>query len=267
MTIQTFSMASLRKIRQHINHGLMLPNTAMPLPQTDAVDSFDDIPEPDSLDALGSVFNMGDLAIPQPEIYNTGADEGWVLSTVNPGDVLHKLPGLQLKSKLRLVAFLFQSDKNGRGIVWAVPEDFCTTDYLEDSLSISTDADHPPHPPAASPNFMDAIEGDRSSASFLTASILQRELLEFGTQGKQTNWAYQRLIEEVPKAIKPYWHDIDSKNLQPKVSPLSDGGATVEFFTCRVKPPIMIIRYVDQYPPENYTAKSTQRILINLKAQ
>ena len=260
-------MASLRKIRRHITHGLILPDAAMPSPQADAVDSFDDIPEPDSLDALGGVFNMGDLAIPQPEMYSTGADEGWVLSTVNPGDVLHKLPGLRLKSKLRLVAFLFKSDMDGQGVIWAVPEDFCTTDYLEDSLRGSTDADHPPQPPAAFPNCMEAIEGDRSSASFLTASILQREFLEFGAQGKQVSWAYQRLIEDIPAAIKPYWHDTDHPNLQPKVSPLSDGGATVEFFTCRIKPPIMIIRYVDHYSAENYTAKRTQRILIKLKAQ
>lgn len=266
MTIQTVSIDALQKVRQYVNRSLMLPDVDSFSPHLDPFDAFADIPEPDSLDALGGVFNMGG-------IFDLQADEGeqsrggWSISMVNPGDVLYKLPSLNLKPGLRLVGFVFQGNPDGKGIVWAVPEDYCTTDYLEDALESAQGIDHPPHPLEALPDFMGAIEGDRSTHSFFIASILRRELLEFGAKGAVQQWTHHRFINAVPKAIQPYWGDDYPKNLKPKLNHLPDGRTAIEFFTCRVKPPIEVVRHIDQYSAGHYTAKSTQRVIIKLKAR
>lgn len=266
MTIQTTSIESLQKVRQYVRQSLSLPDVASFSPRLNEFDTFEDIPEPDSLDALGGVFNMGGLSDFQPETaqHSGGA---WAISSVNPGDVLYKLPGLHLKATLRLVGFVFQGETESKGIVWALPETSCTTDHLEDALISAQDIDHPPQPAEALPDFMGAIEGDRSANSYFIASILRRELLEFGAKGRVQTWTHHRFIDTVPKAIQPYWGDDFPKKLHPKLNHLPDGRTAVEFFTCRVKPPIAIVRHIDQYPADHYTAKSTQRVLIKLKAR
>lgn len=266
MTIQTVSIEALQKVRQYISNGLALPDVDSFSPHLNELDTFADIPEPDSLDALGGVFNMGGLADFEPDSGEQGSDS-WTISMVNPGDVLHKLPSLNLKPGFRLVAFVFQGDPEGKGIVWAVPEDYCTTDYLDDALASAAGIDHPPQPAEALPDFMGAIEGDRSTNSFFIASILRRELLEFGAMGSAQQWTHHRFINAVPKAIQPYWRDDYPKNLQPKLNHLPDGRTAIEFFTCRVKPPIEVVRHIDQYLDGHYTAKSVQRVIVKLKAR
>jgi len=267
MTIQTISTASLQKIRKYIAKSLTVLDVESFVPHLNEQDTFDDIPEPDSLDALGGVFNMGGLLEMEADPQPNSSEGSWAVSLVNPGDVFYQLHNLRLKPSMRLVAFVFQDHQDGRGIVWAMPEHRCTMDYLEEVVATSHHIDHPPHPPEALSDFMEAIEGDRSPASFWVASILRRELLEFGAQGTLKDWSHHRLIEAVPKALQPYWTDQHPKNLHPKFSQLPDGRAAVEFFTCRVKPPISIVRHVDQYAPNHYTAKGLQRVLVKLKAR
>ncbi len=266
MTIQTISIESLQKVRQYVKQSLSLPDVESFSPRLNELDMYEEIPEPDSLDALGGVFNMGGLSDFQPD-GGEHADGSWAISVVNPGDVLYKLPGLSLKTTLHLVGFVFRGKTDGKGIVWALPEDYCTTDYLEEALAFAQGIDHPPQPAAALPDFMEAIEGDRSSNSFFIASVLRRELLEFGAAGVAQTWTHHRFVDAVPKAIKPYWGNDRPKNLQPKLNHLPDGRVALEFFTCRVKPPIAIVRHVDQYSADQYTAKSTQRVVIKLKSR
>lgn len=265
MPIQTFPLTSLRKVRQYIVHGLTLP-TAGPQIQTlsSLNENSEDIPEPESLDALGGIFELGGFSEPDALPMSTTNTDGWAISTINPSDVLLKLPGLMLKPRIRLVAFVYRAQEEGNGIVWAVPEEFSTTTHLEHALALATDMNHPPHPVEALSDFMEAIEGDRTPASFVIASLLRRELLEFGALGPYRSWSYHRLIDVVPDALTAHWESDYPSNLVPKVSLLPDGRAAVEFFTCRVKPPVAICRHIDQYLADQYTAKSIQKTLIRL---
>lgn len=263
MTMQTFSIAPLRKVRQYITKNLQVSEIDTLSPHF--FDDDDDIPEPDSLNALGGIFNMGGVGDFDDDTAHTEPEGSWTISNMNPADVLYKFPGLQLKPKIRLVSFTFQHHTDGKGVVWAVPEQYCTTDYLERAVENAGGVKQPPHPSDAFADFMDAIEGDRSLVTFFVASILRREILEYGAKGQFQNWTHHRLIDTVPASIKSYWKSEHPQNLRPKINELSDGKVAIEFFTCRVVPPVMIVRHVDQYPAQNYSPKTTHQVLLKLK--
>ena len=106
---------------------------------------------------------------------------------------------------------------------------------------------------------MDAIEGDRSPMSFVVASILRRELKEFGTLGKTRRWSNHRLIDALPAQVQWQWRAQASKDLSPKVRLLPEGKVVLDFFTCRTTAPIAIFQHVDQYAAGEYQAKGVDR--------
>ncbi|MEL6224793.1 MAG: hypothetical protein AAFR31_19350 [Cyanobacteria bacterium J06627_8] len=264
--MQTFSVAPLRKVRKYIQKSFHKSEVESLSSQFFSSDDDSNVPEPDSLGALGSIFDMGGVADFETDLSTVPEGGIWIISGTNPADVLFKLPGLMLKPKVRLVSFTFQKDTDGKGSSWAVPEQYCTTEYLERALEAANGAQSPPHPPEALPNVMDALEGDRSTVSFFIASIFRRELLEFGAKGVFQRWSHHRLIDKVPSAIQPYWDDCPEV-LQPSFRTLGDGTVVTEFFTCRVVPPVMIVRHLDQYPSNGYTPMSKNQVLIKFKAR
>lgn len=252
MSIKIFPLATVKKIRQYIKTILALPDSENH--PKGLLSSVDDIPEPESLDQLGDLFNFSSsLDVQMPESNTAGS---WFISTVNPGSVFSKLPGLKMKSGWRLVSYLYRQEHNGVGIIWAVPEAMSTTAELENALVDSSDEITPPQPAAALADFMEAIEGDRSPISFMIASVLRRELEEFGRLGKHCQWSNHRLIDEVPTQVKWQWKSSTvPKNLSVKVQVLPEGKVAVEFFTLQVTKPVVICRHLDQYPASGYNAK------------
>ncbi len=57
---------------------------------------------------------------------------------------------------------------------------------------------HPPRPPGAVP-LMQAIEGDGSPWSYLSASILRREAPEFGAPWHGCDWTPQTILSKPPR--------------------------------------------------------------------
>lgn len=221
--------------------------------------TLDETPEPDSLDALGDLFNFGGFTeeeVPKPNV--TGR---WFVSLVNPGSTLLKLPGLTLKPEVRMVSYLYRVADSGIGVTWAVPESLSGMAQLERALSQSGDRTQPPKPKGALADFMEAIEGDRTPASFVVASILRRELQEFGALGTFCNWTHHRLIETLPTQVSWQWRTQIPRDLSAKVRVLPEGQAAVEFFTCRIVPPVAIFRHLDQYPKEKYDGSSLDQVV------
>lgn len=250
MSIQKISLDAIQKVRQYIRSVLTLPDAEnRPTPWI-AIDDAEEPPEPESLADLGGLFNMGGL--PEELNYAPNTQGQWFVSAMNPGAPLNKLPGLRLKPGIRLVSYLYRLAGDGVGVVWAVPEALSTTAELEKVLSDSGDYDHPPEPLGALGSFMEAIEGDRSPQSFVIASVLERELREFGALGKFCDWTHHRIINAVPTQGNWYWRGEIPKDLSPKIRIFSDNKAAVEFFTCRVVPPIGIYQHIDQYPAGQY---------------
>ncbi|HEY9624272.1 MAG TPA: hypothetical protein V6C78_28205 [Crinalium sp.] len=253
MSIQKFPLTTIQKIRQYISSTLDIADSDPSALSADYA-SEDEVPEPESLDDLSGLFTFGGTS--DLDIMPSSPREQWVISTVNPGAALLKLPGLQLKSNYRLVSYLYRSDEGRVGVIWAVPVDLSTTAQLEKALKTSKTISQIPKPDGALGNFMDAIEGDRSSASFLVASMLRRELQEFGATGKRRNWTHHRLIDAVPAKVNWKWRVEQTPDLSPKVKRSADDQAIVEYFTCRIVAPVAIYRHVDQYAPGQYRPNS-----------
>lgn len=251
MSIHRISLEAVQKIRQYIKTALTPPESENHPEVQISLDAVDELPEPESLDALGDLFKFASLS--EEETYAPNTEGRWFVSAANPGAALIKLPGLSLKPDIRLVGYLHRTSNYGKGVVWAVPEAASTTAQLERALEDNpTDEQTPPHPQGALANFMQAIEGDRTPSSYLMASILRRELLEFGALGQSCNWSHHRLIASLPTQVNWQWRTEMPKDFTPKVGAMPNGKVVVEFFTCRVVPPIAIFRHLDQYPVGEY---------------
>ncbi len=257
MSIQKFPIATVNKVRQYIQNALLLTDVEQQSQIWANLGDTEEPPEPVSLDDLSGLFQFGGL-IPEEIVLPTGQ---WVISAVNPGDAIVKLPGLWLKPGFRLVSFMYREEGTGKGAVFAVPESYSTIARLEQAIAKSQDISRPPFPEGASQEVMEAIDGDQSAASFLLASLLRRELKEFGALGKQCDWRYHRVIDAIPPQVKWRWQGDPPKDLAPKVKLLPDSQAATEFFTCRIQAPIAIFRHLDQYPAKQYKGSSMDKAI------
>lgn len=257
MATQKFPLDKLNQLRQYIQKILTIPDAEHPAQASTGGEDGEDVPEPSSIDALSDLFTLGGAAtVDALPLY---LQDQWFISTVNPASVLLKLPGLGLKPDFRLVSYLYRSEGSGVGLVWAVPESLSTTVHLEKALAASGGLSQPPKPEGALKSFMEAIEGDRSPASFVVASILRRELQEFGALGQRRNWSHHRLIDTLPAKANWEWRSEQPKDWMPKVKVAPDGQAIVEFFTCRLTNPITLFRHVDQYSADLYQPRSLDK--------
>jgi len=68
-----------------------------------------------------------------------------------------------------------------------------------------------PRPPAALDNVMEAIEGDGSPYSYLCASLLARELAEFGARWHGTSWGVVRILGGMPRTEAS--HEVGAQSL------------------------------------------------------
>lgn len=113
--------------------------------------------------------------------------EGWSLSPADPGRVVAALPGLALAPGRALHGYQHRSDRDGSGVVYA---------FAADAAPAPPDGD-PPHPPGARPA-MSAVRVDGSPGSFLAASVLARELSEFGAVGHGVAWLAETVLDTDP---------------------------------------------------------------------
>ena len=253
MSTQKVSLEALQKIRQYIKKSLVLPESenhpkARSLAETD-------VPEPDSLAGLGDLFHIGD----SPEItVQMPNDRGrWFISAAGPGCVLMKLPRLKLKAGIRLVSYLYRLEKDGLSVTWALPEALSTTALLRSRFKDVWRGRNPPKPEGRLADLMDAIEGDRSPMSFVVASILRRELKEFGTLGKTRRWSNHRLIEALPAQVKWQWRAQASKDLSPKVRLLPEGKVCWSFLPVGRRHPLPFFSTLTNILPESIRQKES----------
>ena len=106
------------------------------------------------------------------------SSDGWFASAYDPSDLMRVFDTLWLKAGFTLHAYEFRAGSNGNGIIWAVPADAPLV-TPGDCPRLDDTWLQPPQPPGAV-RLMQAIEGDGSPWSYLSASILCREAAEFG---------------------------------------------------------------------------------------
>lgn len=255
MSSQKFSIRALQTVRRSLQRQLVLPACE----HTPNAESAGDIPEPDSLASLSTLFRKGGFAHSEGSTPNTNGR--WFISTVDASAALKPLPGIALKPNYCLVTYLYRirraNENHGGAVTWAMANRLSTTSHLEAALEAAGDYNTPPYPEGALSNYMTAITGDLTSGSFAIASVLQRELQEFGRCGRFYRWHHHRLIGAIPSKRQWKWRMEQPKSLLPTVHKLPNGKRTVEFYTCKVAPPIGIFHHVDRYGGNGYVAKAT----------
>ncbi|HEY9738064.1 MAG TPA: hypothetical protein V6D06_17350 [Trichocoleus sp.] len=257
MSFQRYPLATVQKVSQFVREALVLPTVDQSAYTAESDDSTEEL-EPDSLDALGDLFRVGDT--PQDSGPAPNLDGRWYVSTIDPAEALLKLPGLWIRAGIRLVTYLQRRPDGGLGLTWALPELLSTTEQLEAAIAVSNGT-QPPHPQGALANVVEALEGDGSLSSFLTASIFLRELKEFGRFGKQARWSHHRFVDQVPPQANWQWRTQMPKDFAPKVVTLPDGQVVVEFFSCRVMQPIALFRHVDRYGNNSYQSQTADQVI------
>lgn len=127
--------------------------------------------------------------------------EGWSRSSVDPMGLLETFRPLRIKAGFVLRAYQFRSGGNGNGVVYAMAADlpFPEPDECEHDLQRFLE---PPVPNGALGQIMEAVEGDRSLWSYLAASILARELAEFGAIWHGCNWSTHDILGKDPISIE-----------------------------------------------------------------
>ncbi|MGF1457466.1 MAG: hypothetical protein ACFBSG_00410 [Leptolyngbyaceae cyanobacterium] len=261
MALQKFSIDVVQKVRRYIQSQLVLPaSEQQPVTDSQALAAAVESMVPASLDALGDLFRVGGFGDDEGAAPN--AEGRWYISTIDPAAALAKLPGLTIKDKVKLVTFLQRQSMGGMGVTWALPELMSTTAALESAIESAGVGAIPPHPKGVLGNIMDGMAGDRSPASYISASILLRELKELGRSGQNCRWTHHRLIASPPANREWQWRTQKPfANLSPKIQIQDDQSVLVEFFSCRTAPPISIFRHVDQYIAKSYRPKTQDQIV------
>ncbi len=254
MATQLIPLASLRKMRSHIRGVLTLPalekDPSSPVTNQEA---------PSTLGELVSMF-QAPTALDSVSETAPNAEGRWFVSSVNPGDALLQLKGLTVKPGLKLVPYLLRTADGGVGHVCAVPENSSSTTALESALPEGTEWHYPPYPQGSLSNTMMALDGDRSSASYMIASMLLREIKEFGATGKDCQFTHHRIIDKIPSQLPWRWKGKTPKNLSPKVN-VTQKGAAVEFYSCRTQKPYALFHHLDIYSADHYMPESKDNVV------
>jgi hypothetical protein len=189
-----------------------------------------------------------------------GGPSGWSRSAVEPCALLSAFRTLWLRPGCTLRAYSFNEGGNGNAFVYAMPIDspFPEPDKCarDDSHFLS-----PPVPPGALANLMEAIDGDGSALSYLSASILSRELREFGASWHGCNWSTHRILGEhpftaprsagmMPEAAQWKWIEPTPPTWLPTVVTVHP--ITVRFYSHSALETERIVRHVDLFDRGKY---------------
>ena len=132
-----------------------------------------------------------------PPSERPGQPSGWVASPYDANKLVGVFDTLRLKAGFALHAYEYRSGGDGNGIIWAVPAD-APLIPPEDCPKLEDMFLSPPRPLEAVP-LMQAIEGDGSPWSYLSASILCREAGEFAASWHGARWTSQTIFSKAPR--------------------------------------------------------------------
>ncbi len=211
-----------------------------------------------------------------------GLPEGVSISPSDPTKALLCVECLHMMPGFVLCGYQFVAGANGNGFVFAMPEDVpfpdpseCPRQEVEAVPGVFLDS---PKPPQALEHFMDGIEGDGTAQSYLEASILFRELTEFGAIWHGCEWSTHAVLDTDPfdqgtpqtgrhedgalwDPVKWQWHGRRPSDWRPSVILRENGGADVQFITSSELGSSTIYRHRDRFVRGSLRPKTTQRTL------
>lgn len=142
---------------------------------------------------------------------------GWSKSPVQPAKLLTVFPELKLREGYVLRAYVFKEDANSNGFVWALPVD-AEFPAPEDAPRLESHFLKPPKPFDALDDFMEVIAGDDTPESYLHASLLRRELKEFGGGWHGVRWGVNTVLDDTPWNRPPAGEE-ESPMMYPESKP------------------------------------------------
>lgn len=145
------------------------------------------------------------------------APEGWSKSRVDPMKVLALFPALRLREGFTLRAYQFKEEMNGNGFVWAMPVD-AEFPAPEDCPRLESHFLKAPKPYDALDDAMEAIEGNDTPEAYWQASLLRRELKDFGALWHGVNWGTHYIVDADPL------QQVRSENADPMRTPMTNPG-------------------------------------------
>ncbi|NJK32118.1 MAG: hypothetical protein HC927_06710 [Deltaproteobacteria bacterium] len=171
----------------------------------------------------------------------------WTECTIDTDALFGELSGVWLRPGWRLRAYAYRVGSNGNGVVWALPPeapDPAPLGTIRGSL-------HYPPRPAGARSCREALTGDGSLLSYMHASILIRELGEFGALWHGVSWGAHQLIEWLP-ADEPWKFELRLPwRLGPRVV-RHDDAVSVVFYSVNHECVVRLLRHVDYYPRGEY---------------
>lgn len=142
---------------------------------------------------------------------------GWSKSPIDPAKLLTVFPELRMRERRVLRAYVFKEGANSNGFVWALPDD-AEFPAPEDCPRIESHFLKPPKPLDALDDVMEAIEGDDSPESYFHASLLRRELKEFGGGWHGVKWGMNTVLDDSPWNRPPGGEE-ESMSMYPESKP------------------------------------------------
>ena len=201
------------------------------------------------------------------------APQCWSKSTENPARIVNIFHPLHVRDGFVLRAYQFFAKGNGNAVVWALPRSAAFPEP-EDCPRVKDSFLSPPKPPLALDDIMGAISGDASATSYLLASILSRELREFGAAWHGLDWATHTVVYRNPittpvegvfsrSTTDPTkWELKESlpKQWKPHVQ-IGANEITVTFYTHSGLGREAIYMNIDTYKPGRYTCETTTKTI------
>lgn len=183
-----------------------------------------------------------------------------------PMNIAAAFPCLSIKPGYVLYGYRYVSGGNGNGIVWAVPKDTpplpwealrrqCDDAEETDDLFVLYKA----KPEGALDDFRAVFEGDGSPWSYLCASLLARELAEYGAMWHGSSWSVHQILgtkeDDAYDSRRWTWSEKKPEDFQPTVE-MREQGPVVRFYTFYEVGQETINLFTDTYGPESYCFES-----------
>lgn len=130
------------------------------------------------------------------------SEDGWTKSPIDPMQLLAVFRALRIRDGYILRAYQFHAGGNGNGLVWAMPIDAPFPEPGECPTGEGRFA-RQPTPDQALDEVMDAIEGNGTPWSYMSASLFAREVSEFGAMWHGCDWSTHTIIGADPW-VTPY---------------------------------------------------------------
>lgn len=202
---------------------------------------------------------------------------GWSKSGVDPARLVELFPPLRVRPGYVLRAYVFREDGNGNGVVWALPDD-AEFPAPADCPTLESHMLKAPKPSEALDDAMEAIEGDGTPAGYLAASLLRRELREFGASWHGCKWRTHWILDADPWQSGPSpedtsplerptsslrewtWHEPRPADWRPRVTVDGDR-ATVTFYTYSGLEKQGVYRHTDTYRAGRLRPKVEEKLI------